>query len=193
MRQLRKPRLSAVTAGGVALVALCAGMGTAASAKPAGAPAAIAQKTCFWTNEIDSKFDSNPAHNYAFPDSGAIYWSAKVTMPAGSTIVFKGQYAHARYQSLNSYNDATNAPIDAVNDVSTRPDHGSINPFRPGAKRDAAKRSYTITMVNQPSPVAPATGAANTLYAGVTGQTVQEILYRIYLPDSFKPGALTGG
>ena len=48
-------------------------------------------------------------------------------------------------------------------------------------------------MVNQPPPIAPATGPANTLYAGVTGQTVQEILYRIYLPDSFKRGALTGG
>lgn len=193
MRPLRKLRLSAAAAGGLALVALCAGMGTAASAKPSKSHATFPQKTCFWTNEIDSNFDTNPAHNYAFPDSGAVYWSAKVTMPAGSTIVFKGQYAHARYQSLNSYNDATNAPIDAVNDVSTRPAHGSTNPFRPGANRDATKRSYTITMVNQPPPVAPATGSANTLYAGVSGQTVQELLYRIYLPDSFKRGGLTGG
>jgi hypothetical protein len=68
---------------------------------------------------------------------------------------------------------------------------GSTNPFRVDANRNASKRSYTITVLNQP---APATKAPNTLYAGVSGQTTQAILYRIYEPDSFNSAAeLTGG
>lgn len=35
--------------------------------------------------------------------------------------------------------------------------------------------------------------APNTLYAGVDGQSVQQIIYRIYEPDSFKRRELTGG
>ena len=101
--------------------------------------------------------------NYAFPDTGAVYWTAKFTMPAGSRIVFKGRYAHAGYESLNSYDGTTNAPIDAINDISTSPNRGSSNPFLPGANRAATKRSYAITVLDQPVPTSL---ARNTLYAG---------------------------
>jgi hypothetical protein len=119
-----------------------------------------------------------------------VYWSAQITMPAGSRIVFRGRFAHARYQSLNTYAVATHAPVDGLDDVRTRPDPGSTNPFRPGANRKATRRSYTITMYNQP---APAHKPPNTLYAGVPGQTGQDIVYRVYLPDSFTAADLTGG
>jgi hypothetical protein len=105
--------------------------------------------------------------NYAFPDTGAVYWTAKFTMPAGSRIVFKGRYAHAGYESLNSYDGTTNAPIDAINDISTSPNRGSSNPFLPGANRAATKRSYAITVLDQPVPTSL---ARNTLYAGAAGQ-----------------------
>ncbi|MFN8132346.1 MAG: hypothetical protein U0R70_12435 [Solirubrobacteraceae bacterium] len=180
--RLKNPaRVTALTAAAAALAAV--------AAAPAAA-AAIPQTTCFWTNRGASKFDTDPAKNYAFPDTGAVYWSAKVTMPPGSKIVLRGKFAHARYQSLNSYDGATNAPTDALNDVSTKPDAGSTNPFLPGARRDAAKRSYTATLLNEP---APAVRARNTLYAGVAGQAAQQIIYRVYVPDSFARAELTGG
>ena len=62
----------------------------------------------------------------------------------------------------------TNAPTDALNDVSTRPDKGSTNPFA-GAKRDTGAESpYTVNVLNERPPE---TRAPNTLYAGVPGQT----------------------
>jgi hypothetical protein len=159
---------------------------TAASASRVSIP----QTTCFWSDRVASKFDTSVVKNYAFPDSGAVYWTARIEMPAGSRIVFKGRYAHARYQSLNSYDGTTHNPTDALNDVSTKPDRGSRNPFVRGRRRDAKRRSYTVTMRNE---AAPGRRARNTLYAGVPGQTEQQIIYRVYEPDSFKPKELTGG
>jgi hypothetical protein len=110
-------------------------------------------------------------------------------MPAGASIVLKGQYAHARYQSLNSYDADTHGPTDAVNDVSTAPDLGSANPYLPGALRATMKnRSYTVNVLNE---TPPAQRAANTLYAGVAGQTSVTLLYRVYLPD--RGTDITGG
>lgn len=180
-----------------ASLTIVAGMGLAAAATGSGIAAAgpgrhIAQTTCFWTGRAASEYDlKDPSRNYAFPDTGAVYWSAQITMPQGSFIVFKGRFAHARYQSLNTYNvGPTHAPVDGLNDVSTKPDRGSTNPFRPGANRNATKRSYTLTMYNQPPPVHK---GPNTLYAGVQGQPGQALLYRVYLPDSFTRAELTGG
>ncbi len=157
----------------------------------ARAAGSIPQTDCFWQTRTTSMFDSSGDSNYAFPDSGAVYWAAKVTMPAGSRIVLKGRFAHARYQSINSYNKANNAPIDALNDVSTAPDPGSTNPFLPGAKRNSKRRGYTITVLNEPVPAADR--AANTVYAGVAGQPDQLLVLRVYIPDSFKRAELTGG
>jgi hypothetical protein len=157
---------------------------------PAAASASIPQTSCFWSDRVASKFDTSAAGNYAFPDSGAVYWTARIAMPAGSRIVFKGRYVHARYQSLNTYDGTTNSPTDALNDVATRPDRGSTNPFVRGARRDGKRRAYTITMRNEP---APSERAENTLYAGVPGQSEQQVIYRVYEPDSFTPKDLTGG
>ncbi len=176
-------RRSRLTVGVAALACLVAAPAAGAATKQ------IPQSDCFWSFRTASAFASG-ASNYAFPDAGAVYWSAKVTMPAGSRIVLKGRYAHARYQSINSYDKASNAPVDALNDVSTAPDRGSVNPYRPGSSRTARKRSYTITVLNE---TAPSTGRApNTLYAGVPGQPDQMLLQRVYLPDSMKRSELTG-
>jgi hypothetical protein len=183
----------------VAALALLAGLasaGTATAAETGAAsnPAAktIPQATCFWTDQVASKFSDDPALNYAFPDTGAIYWSSKLSIPVGARVILKGKYAHARYTSINSYKSSDNTPTDALNDVSTKPDKGSKNPFLAGAKRDTGggKRHYTVKILNEE---VPATKAANTLYAGVPGQAEQQLLYRVYLPDSFKQKELTGG
>jgi hypothetical protein len=49
----------------------------------------IPQTTCFWTGEGSSKFGIG--RNFALPDTGAAYWSAQITMLAGSWIVFTGR------------------------------------------------------------------------------------------------------
>ena len=187
--------------GGIAVVAAALGLasiGTASasaaapSAAPTAKPNAIPQSTCFWTNQVASKFSTDPAENYAFPDTGAVYWTTKVSIPDGARIVLNGKYAHARYTSLNSYKSSDNSPTDALNDVSTKPDKGSKNPFDVGAKRNTGggKRHYTVRILNEQ---APADRSQNTLYAGVPGQTQQQIIYRVYVPDSFKESELTGG
>jgi hypothetical protein len=147
------------------------------------------QTSCFWTQEGASKFGIGA--NYAFPDSGAVYWTAQITMPSGSYIVFKGRFAHARYQSLNTYAAATHAPVDGLNDVDTVPDPGSVNPFRVDADRDATRRSYTVRMYDTPVPAAGR--PRNALYAGVSGQAGQDVIYRVYVPDTFTRSGLTGG
>ncbi len=185
------PRSSRILGGAGALAALfglTAAVGTAGSSAAGGR---IPQSSCFWTSEIASKFFTDPAHNYAFPDSGAVYWTAQITMPAGSRVIVKGRFPHGRYESLNSYNAATHAPTDAIHDISTNPDLGSTNPFRAGANRNTPQRSYAITIVNRPPS---ATQTRNTLYAGVAGQSSQILMYRVYEPDSFtSPAELTGG
>jgi hypothetical protein len=170
--------------------AAIAGAGARARARAAttagtGAPS---QTNCFWSERGASKFGIGA--NYAFPDSGAVYWAAQITMPAGSYIVFRGRFAHARYQSLNAYDATTRAPVDGLDDIGTEPDRGSVNPYRVGANRDATRRSYTITMYDT---TPPAQRARNALYAGVNGQAGQIVIYRIYVPDSFTRSGLTGG
>ncbi len=186
MRRILTPAwLLVVVAVGVLTASSIASIGSGARAT--GRP--IPQTTCFWTGYASSKLGIGL--NTAFPDTGAVYWVAQITMPPGSRIVFTGRFAHARYQSMNTYDvGPTHAPVDALDDVSVRPDRGSTNPFLPGANRDATNRSYTITMYNKP---VPAHKRANTLYAAVPGQASQDVIYRVYLPDSFTRADLTGG
>jgi hypothetical protein len=191
-----KPSIRALV-GVAAVFTAFAGVTTAGASEGSGhqdraSKAQIPQTDCFWTGKIASKFSHDPAENYAFPDSGAVYWTAKVTMPPGSKLLFHGKFAHARYESFNTYNTVTNAPTDALNDVSTKPDKGSKNPFLPGAKRDTknSERRFTVNVLNEQLPAAKAT---NTLYAGVPGQADQRIVLRVYEPDSFKAKELTGG
>ncbi|WKG12400.1 hypothetical protein QX204_13405 [Nocardia sp. PE-7] len=123
---------------------------------------------------------TNQELNYAFPDSGALYWAAQFAIPAGAQLTVKGEYAHARYQSLNSYNVTDNTPTAALNDVSTAPDAGSANPYLPGAERSGEdNRSYTATVRNE----APgAASAPNTLYTGVPGQERTTLIYPCTCP-----------
>ncbi|GAA5024640.1 hypothetical protein [Kitasatospora paranensis] len=145
---------------------------------------------CLWSGPAGVV--SDPSQNYAFPDSGARYWSAQLTLPAGSSLTFDGEYAHARYQSLNSYNLATHAPVDALNDAATRPDPGSADPYLPGARRAGnSHRSYRLTLRPTPPPTDPAQRAVNTLYAGVPGQQGIALIYRVYVPDRGRDA--TGG
>ncbi len=181
--------------GIVGLPVFCASVAIAdANARAAGrltSATPIAQSSCLWTGPSDTAFDlTDPLTNVAFPDTGAVYWSAEFTLPAGATLELDGQFAHARYQSLTAYSLATGIALSAVDDVATQPAPGSSNPYLPGADRTANLRSYTITVVDGRKPAQP---AQNTIYAAAAGQTTQVLVYRVYLPDSFTPSDVTGG
>jgi hypothetical protein len=149
-----------------------------AAAKPSG-------QSCFWVGPFTTK-----RYNNAFPDSGAAYWTARYTAPPGATLRLEGRFAHARYQSLSSYGSATKGPVDSLNDVSTRADRGSKNPYRRGADRTVKPRSYTVTVSADPPPADPSQRVRNTLYAGA-GRPDQELIYRLYVPDRGRN--VTGG
>jgi hypothetical protein len=168
--------LGLLVACGATLVAL---QSTATS--PPAAEAKVPEKlsNCFWVGPFTSK--RGPEFNYAFPDVGAIYWTARYTLPAGAALRLRGTFAHARYQSFHSY--GAMQPVDSINDLQTAPDPGSTNPFEAGADRTTKHRSYTVSVSNGPPPTAAELRAPNTLYAGVAGRSDQELIYRVYVPD----------
>lgn len=159
--------------------------------------------TCFWYyGAVGGAAD---AYNVAYPDAGAFYWAAYYRVPAGSSLKLHGTFPHARYTSLIAY-DGLGQPVDGLADYQYEPDAGSTNPFRPGADRTAAHRSYTIDVLHQKNlnpatgqplfPTAPAKyGQAprNYLFATpntpnvetVGGQThsLEVLILRTYVPD----------
>ena len=161
---------------------------SAALIVPAAVPATAAdtggvpQATCFWFGPMSIK---DKVTNKAYPDAGALYWGARFRQPAGSTLKLEGQYPHARYMSVNSYgtvNGVQHAAVDALEDVRIKPDAGSVNPYKVGAKRYAKKRSYTLTMTEGKASDQP-----NVIDAPTTNNgAVQELIYRVYLPDKSK-------
>jgi hypothetical protein len=90
--------------------------------------------------------------------------------------------------SFNTYLDG--APIDTLGDPGVEPDPGSTNPFEEGARRNAKKRSYTVT-VSPGQPPGAGSREPNTVYGGQSDSAPIELFYRVYEPD---PGRdLTGG
>ena len=146
--------------------------------------------TPLWAGPYDISI--NPELNIAYPDTGAVYWSAKVKLSEGAALKLVGKYAHARYLSINAYNLVTGAPTDALNDTEIIPDPGSDNPFLPGAKRTTdLNRDFTITVLNAHVPEDPSQRMPNTLYAKAGDNGELALVWRIYVPD--KNRGITGG
>lgn len=181
-------RLAAALIGIAVAAAILAGLHANASPQRGNESAAslVGPRSCFLRGAITT---ADPSSNRAFPDSGAIYWTSRFSLPEGVDLRIVGRYAHARYQSFNAYSDAS--PIDAISDVETKPEKGSTNPYVIGNRRDLNRRDYTIRVLNDPPPPDSAPRPANTIYAGVEGSAEQRLIYRIYVPD--KGTGLTGG
>ncbi len=90
-----------------------------------------------------------PYLNIAYPDSGTVYWGAAFTVPKGAKLHIEGQFPHARYMSVISY-DFKGAPIESMADYLFKPLPGSTNPYLDGADRTSAQRSYRIEVLNEP-------------------------------------------
>jgi hypothetical protein len=180
---MRQAKLLSIGLAAAVTAVLVVAMGERRAVSQAAAKPAT--QSCFWVGPFTTK-----RYNSAFPDSGAAYWTARYTTPPGATLRLEGRFAHARYQSLSSYGSATKGPVDSLNDVSTRADRGSKNPYRPGAYRTGKRRSFTVTVSSAPPPADASQRLANTLYAGA-GRPDQELIYRLYVPDRRRD--VTGG
>ena len=136
----------------------------------------VPQATCFWFGPATM---SNPATNLAYPEESAIYWGARFRLPTGATLLLDGKYPHARFMSLNAYLDK--ASTDDLFDTEIKPKKGSVNPYLPGARRYAKSRAYTVSV---PGPGTPTAGLKNVLDSQADGTGIQELIYRVYMPDS---------
>jgi len=177
-----------------AILSACGGGDSSTSATPTPTPAPTAVPTptptplpasfsvqhatqsCLWKGPLSR---DNPNGNFAYPDTGAAYWSATLTIPAGARVFLKGQFPYSRYISYVSYNSLAQ-PVNVLGDHSIQPEVGSTNPFIAGNPRYADARDYQVEVV---AGNAPATPAANTLYTGTPGPTVT-VWYRVYVPDN---------
>ncbi len=171
---------------GAALAASSGGSATAAglNSEPATVTSAgVPLQSCFWRGPLDGKGKTNSA----FPDLNATYWTAMFSLPTGAQLNIDGSYPHARYMSFNSY-DTSGVASSSIDDVAITPNAGSTDPFEPGADRTTTARSYSLSVLDQPTPASP---APNTLYAGVSGQTTEVVIYRVYVGDDGT--GLTGG
>ncbi len=143
-------------------------------------------RTCFW---IYPPSGADPYLNLAYPDAGAHYWTASFAAPAGSKLELRGDFPHARYMSLISY-DADGKPIEALADYKIVPVAGATNPFATGAARNAPRRGFRIEL-SQAAPDAPQGegeridgSAQNVLHIPGSGaQHLQTLIYRVYVPD----------
>lgn len=147
-------------------------------------------RTALWEGPYDIFI--RPELNFAYPDTGASYWTSMITIPTGAKLELTGKYAHARYASINSYDMDTGAPTDALADFQIVPDPGSENPFLPGANRTGNNnRDFTITILNELPPADSAERLPNTLYAKSGEEGKITIAWRIYVAD--ESCGITGG
>lgn len=172
-----------------AAIWVATGAGVAArAAEPIPGP-----RTCFWYR---GPHNADPYINVAYPDEGAFYWSANVTVPPGATLRLKGAFPHSRYMSFVSYR-ATGQAVESLADYQIAPDAGSANPFLPAADRTVKKRSYTVNVALRADDREAGDGrmrsadGRNTLLAPQIENGSMSILYRIYVNDKAHP--VTGG
>lgn len=182
--------LAAVVGIGVGHVAEVRAQPALGDLKPVRRPVPVAElervgqasglTDCFWAATI-----SPTTFNQLLPDKHAVYWLAQFRLPAHARLSLEGVYPHARHASFNTY-DASGAPVDRLNDRMISPDAGSTNPFLDGARRDAKERSYRLALAEREviagQAIDESTRPPSTLFIP-RGADVQQLWYRIYLPD----------
>lgn len=153
-------------------------------------------RDCFWRYGPSS---GDPYLNIAYPDAGTVYWGAVFTMPAGSRLHLEGDFPHARYMSIISY-DYKGAPVESVADYLMVAQAGSVNPFIEGADRNAKARRYRLEVLNQPlkEPMTwgvylPGQQRPQIHAPQQDGVAQQQLLYRIYAADKNTDVTANGG
>ena len=120
----------------------------------------------------------------------AVFWSVPFLpappgmhrVPRGGSVVFEGEYPHARYFAYHP-NDFETNNLDTLVDVRLDPDPGSENPWRASGEPGEG-RAYTARLVFGPKPDDP---EPNTSYVGETAgggfNPAVFLIYRIYAAD----------
>jgi hypothetical protein len=141
-------------------------------------------RSCFWPGpKLRTGFYTTDPDDYGLenqiPDIGNTFSTAWFRIPAGAKIVMKGDFPHMRHWSFVTYTEE-GVPRDGIHDIEIEPDPGSFNPFRPGVRRDAQPRRYTISIVNgnPPKPRPP-----NTIYTLAEPGVAVGMHMRNYVPD----------
>jgi hypothetical protein len=180
----------ALGAGALAMVPQAQGqasspMSEALKAVAAGKDPMPGPRSCFWAR---GPVSGDPYVNIAYPDAATFYWAAVFTVPEGARLTLEGRFPRSRYMSFISYDEA-GRPIESVADYLIKPAAGSVNPFLAAGDRLAARRDYSLAVVDaRPDPnrktgmnlVGETRDRLNTPKYGA-GQQV--ILYRIYVRD----------
>jgi hypothetical protein len=175
------------------LATLAAALVAPAAALAGSSRATGAESDCFWLGPISFEKRATNAERFDgqffnFPEESATYWVARYRLAAGQRLELHGRYPHARYESLNSYQEG-GTPVSSIADVRIRPDAGSTNPFLPGARRDRRTRDWTVSVLDAAPPAGGP--APNTLYAPSSATVASEVVLRVYEPDRGRD--LTGG
>lgn len=141
-------------------------------------------KSCFWPGpKLRTGFYTTDPDDYGLenqiPDIGNTFSTAWFKIPAGAKIVMRGDFPHMRHWGFVTYTEE-GVPRDGIHDIEIEPDPGSFNPFRPGVRRDAQPRRYTLSIVNgnPPSPRPP-----NTIYTLAEPGAAVGMHMRNYVPD----------
>lgn len=140
---------------------------------------------CFW-GEPAGPVDG---FNALGIETHVAYWYTRLDLPVGSRVILRGRFPHARFMSLTSYGTVAGqrgTPLAGFSDYEIEPDPGSVNPFRPGARRTVLNRAYTLTISGDIDPGA-GNRVPNTFYVGRAGETgatqTIELILRVYRPD----------
>jgi hypothetical protein len=167
----------------VAIVAVVTGCSDSSDRpeEPVVNPFAAPPSDCLW---VGPYVKESEGFNFAYPDSGAIYWSAAYRLPEeGAYITLEADFPYSRYISYNSYR-ADTSPAEALTDMDIVPENGSINPSVDGNSRNDPYRRYVVSVVPGEPVREGAPRAENTLFdaTAAAGEEVV-LLYRNYVPN----------
>lgn len=154
-----------------------------------------------------------PAHGGGYGEDTHVsyfHWGYPTPLPEGTKIYLEGDFPHARYMNFQvsppwhpahrAWRGGRGAPLIALIDEDIEPDPGHVNPFRPGAHRNASKRHYRVVFelraghpvaLNPLAALPPYRAAGNVRIgghrSGRNGEYGPYIELRIYAPDGFAP------
>ena len=170
-----------ITASSVALVGCSDGHDSPAVVDP-GNDFSAPLSDCFW---VGPYVKENEGFNFAYPDSGAIYWSAAYRLPEeGAYITLEADFPYSRYMSFNSYR-ADTSPAQSLTDRDILPECGSINPFVVGNPRHDESRRYLVSVMTGEPPADKTASDQNTLYDATAAAGEEAVLlYRNYVPNT---------
>jgi hypothetical protein len=190
---LRRTLLAAPTLI-LACMSALSGCGTSDNASSGASGGGTTDLTTFKTGCNWHKIFASGSSHYALSDVDAEYWVAVgPSSPAsGAALRIDGNYADARYLSLQVYDGAL-VLDDALADYQIDPSQGSANPFlAPTRLSDTVQPGggYTAHVAFAAKPALGAAG--NTLYRGDVS-TISDastkrtlLIYRIYVPADGK-------